>query len=56
MSGRFRLAQISDTHVRTDDGGAAVAQLQRALAQAKDYGADLILLTGDLVVPGRVIS
>ncbi|MEZ5959129.1 MAG: metallophosphoesterase [Hyphomonadaceae bacterium] len=49
MSGRFRLAQISDTHVRADDGGKAASQLKRAIAQAKDYGADVILLTGDLV-------
>src|SRR5262249_15132237 len=49
MSGKFLLAQISDTHVRADDGGAAAAQLKRALAQAKDYGAQAILLTGDLV-------
>lgn len=49
MSGHFRLAQISDTHVRADDGGAAAAQLKRAMAQAKEYGADVILLTGDLV-------
>lgn len=49
MSGHFRLAQISDTHVRTDDGGKAASQLKRAIAQAKDYGADIILLTGDLV-------
>lgn len=48
MSGRFILAQISDTHIRADDGGAAVRQLQRALAQARNYGADAILLTGDL--------
>lgn len=49
MSGLFRLAQISDTHVRADDDGAAAAQLRRALAQAHDYRADVILLTGDLV-------
>ena len=49
MSGQFRLAQISDTHVRADDGGKAAAQLKRAIAQAKDYDADIILLTGDLV-------
>ena len=49
MSGHFRLAQISDTHVRADDGGKAAAQLKRAIAQAKDYDADIILLTGDLV-------
>jgi len=49
MSGQFRLAQISDTHVRADDNGAAAAQLKRALSQARDYNADVILLTGDLV-------
>lgn len=49
MSGQFRLAQISDTHVRADDGGKAASQLKRAIAQAKDYGADVILVTGDLV-------
>ncbi len=49
MSARFLLAQISDLHVRADDGGAAVGQVQRALAQAKQYGVDAILLTGDLV-------
>lgn len=49
MSGRFVLAQISDTHVRADDGGAAARQLSRALAQAEEYKADAILLTGDLV-------
>jgi 3',5'-cyclic AMP phosphodiesterase CpdA len=49
MSGTFRLAQISDTHVRADDGGVAADQLKRALAQAAQYRADLILLTGDLV-------
>lgn len=48
MSGQFRLAQISDTHIRTDDDGAAVGNLRRALAQARDYRADVILLTGDL--------
>jgi len=48
MSGRFLLAQISDTHIRTDDDGAAVRQLKRALAQVRDYGADVILVTGDL--------
>lgn len=53
MSGHFRLAQISDTHVRADDGGRAAAQLTRAMAQAKDYGADIILLTGDLVNDAR---
>lgn len=49
MSARFVLAQISDTHIRADDNGAAADQLRRALAQAKDYRADLIVLTGDLV-------
>lgn len=49
MSGPFILAQISDTHIRADDAGAAAAQLRRALAGARDYGADVILLTGDLV-------
>src|SRR5262245_22873640 len=49
MSGRFVLAQISDTHVRADDNGAAASQLQRAMGQAREYGADAILLTGDLV-------
>jgi 3',5'-cyclic AMP phosphodiesterase CpdA len=49
MSGRFLVAQISDTHVRADDDGAAARQLRKALAQARDYQADVILLTGDLV-------
>lgn len=49
MSGRFILAQISDPHVRADDAGAAIAQLERAMAQAHAYRADAILLTGDLV-------
>jgi 3',5'-cyclic AMP phosphodiesterase CpdA len=35
--------------VRADDEDAAARQLRRALAQARDYRADLILLTGDLV-------
>jgi 3',5'-cyclic AMP phosphodiesterase CpdA len=48
MSGTFRLAQISDTHIRADDGGAAAQQVRRAFAQAKDYRADVIVLTGDL--------
>lgn len=46
---RFTLAQISDTHVRADDGGVAARQLKNALAQAREYQADVILLTGDLV-------
>jgi 3',5'-cyclic AMP phosphodiesterase CpdA len=49
MNGTFVLAQISDTHVRADDEGAAAAKLRRALAQAAEYRADAILLTGDLV-------
>jgi len=49
MSERFILAQISDTHVRADDGGAAARQLRKALDQARDYKADVILVTGDLV-------
>jgi 3',5'-cyclic AMP phosphodiesterase CpdA len=53
MSERFILAQISDTHVRADDGGAAARQLVKALAQARTYGADAILLTGDLVNDGQ---
>ena len=53
MGGKFVLAQISDTHVRADDSGAAVAQLKRALAEARQYQADAILLTGDLVNDGR---
>jgi 3',5'-cyclic AMP phosphodiesterase CpdA len=49
MSDQFILAQLSDTHIRTDDSGAAVSQLQRAMAAAHAYKADAILLTGDLV-------
>lgn len=49
MTGRFVLAQISDTHVRADDDGVAARQLRRAMAQAAEYQADVILLTGDLV-------
>lgn len=49
MSGKFLLAQISDTHVRADDDGAAVRQLRKAFAQAREYRADVILMTGDLV-------
>jgi 3',5'-cyclic AMP phosphodiesterase CpdA len=49
MTDAFLLAQISDTHVRADDQGAAAEQLKRALAHAKAYGAHAILLTGDLV-------
>lgn len=49
MSQRFVLAQISDTHIRTDDGGAAARQLARAFAGAGEYRADAIVMTGDLV-------
>ncbi|MEZ5995514.1 MAG: metallophosphoesterase [Hyphomonadaceae bacterium] len=49
MSGQFRLAQISDTHVRADDASAAASQLMRALEQAAKYRADAIIITGDLV-------
>jgi Icc protein len=49
MSERFILAQISDTHVRADDGGTSARQLRKAIDQARDYKADVILVTGDLV-------
>lgn len=49
MGGTFLLAQISDTHVRADDDGAAAAQLKRALTQAAANGANAIIMTGDLV-------
>ncbi|MBC7767745.1 MAG: metallophosphoesterase [Phycisphaerales bacterium] len=49
MSSKFLLAQISDTHVRADDDGAAARNLKTALAQAGKYKVDVILLTGDLV-------
>ncbi len=49
MSARFILAQSSDTHVRADDDGASARQLARALDQAREYQAAVILLTGDLV-------
>lgn len=49
VSDRFLLAQISDTHVRADDAGAAAQQLRRALDGARAYRADAIILTGDLV-------
>ncbi len=48
MSRQFNLAQLSDTHVRTDDGGASVAQIRRALNQARAYRVDAIVMTGDL--------
>jgi 3',5'-cyclic-AMP phosphodiesterase len=52
VGGRFILAQISDTHVRVDDDGAAVAKLRQALAAAGAYKADAIVLTGDLANDG----
>ncbi|MBL8536813.1 MAG: metallophosphoesterase [Hyphomonadaceae bacterium] len=45
---RFLIAQISDIHIRVDDDGASLRQLRKAFAQARDYHADAILLTGDL--------
>lgn len=45
---RFVLAQISDMHLRADDGAHA-DNLKRALRQANEYSPDAILLTGDLV-------
>lgn len=48
MSDRFLLAQISDTHLRADDGGAAARQLRRALDAARMYRVDAIIMTGDL--------
>lgn len=53
QSGQFNLAQITDMHLRTDDGGAAAAQLKRALDGARAYRADAIILTGDLVNDAR---
>lgn len=47
--GPFILAQISDTHIRADDGGVAAAKLRQALDSAREYRADAILVTGDLV-------
>lgn len=54
MTDRFVIAQISDTHVRADDNGAAARQLHRAMEQARAYQADAILLTGDLVNDARI--
>ena len=48
MSAQFILAQISDTHVRADDDGASVRQLTHALRQAREYRANVILISGDL--------
>lgn len=44
----FLLAQISDTHVRTDDGGATLDRLRRVLHQVREYRCDAIVMTGDL--------
>jgi 3',5'-cyclic-AMP phosphodiesterase len=52
VGGRFILAQISDTHIRIDDDGAAAAKLRQALAGAGAYRADAIVLTGDLANDG----
>ena len=49
MSDTFVLAQISDTHVRVDDGGVSARQLYRAFKGARSYQADAIIVTGDLV-------
>ncbi|MGE0596249.1 MAG: metallophosphoesterase [Hyphomonadaceae bacterium] len=48
MSARFILAQISDTHVRPESP-EATANLRRAFDGARAYGADAIMLTGDLI-------
>lgn len=48
MSARFILAQISDTHLRAE-APEATANLRRALDAARGYGADAIVLTGDLI-------
>ncbi len=54
MSGdQFFVAQISDTHVRADDEGAAARALKRAMVQAADYRCAALLLTGDLVNDAR---
>lgn len=49
MTEKFLLAQISDMHIRVDDDGVSLRQLRKALSQARNYRADAILLTGDLV-------
>lgn len=56
MSRRFVLAQISDMHIRADvraDGFDPAADLRRALAQIREFGADVILATGDLANDAR---
>jgi Icc protein len=52
VSARFVLAQISDMHVRAeprDDGFDPLAQLQAALRAIREFGAQAIIATGDLV-------
>lgn len=49
---RLVLAQISDPHIRADSEAPTLA-LKRALDGARSYGADAILLTGDLVNDGK---
>ncbi len=56
MSKRFVLAQISDTHIRTGpvgDGFDPSADLRRALASIREFGADAIIATGDLANDAR---
>ncbi|MEZ6023134.1 MAG: metallophosphoesterase [Hyphomonadaceae bacterium] len=48
MDDRFILAQISDTHIHPGDPGAT-ERMRRAMQQAREFRADAILLTGDLV-------
>ena len=45
---RLVLAQISDPHIRADTEAPTLA-MQRAMEGARRYGAEAILLTGDLV-------
>jgi 3',5'-cyclic AMP phosphodiesterase CpdA len=56
MSERFVLAQISDTHIRgglREDGFEPSADLRRALASIREFGADAIVATGDLANDAR---
>ncbi|MES1200404.1 MAG: metallophosphoesterase [Pseudomonadota bacterium] len=56
MTKRFVLAQISDTHIRSetrDDGFDPAADLTRAFAQIASYGVDAIIATGDLANDAR---
>lgn len=51
MSDRFAVAQISDMHIRAaarEDGFDPSADLVRALAAIREFGADVIIATGDL--------